>query len=154
MILDPKVMNETETSYKGSLQKTVELLSQSFNLSAAELTEAFTSNVTSQYVRVAFCPILEENTVNQYKAAVEAFNTLKKETNAKLEKNSPDRITARVAGVWFEEEYRRSYPFDDLMSKVIGYTTEDTSQGILGLELQYQEYLQGTNGREYKYVDE
>lgn len=44
-----------------------------------------------------------------------------------------------------DEDYKRSYPYDTLASKVIGFTGAD-NQGILGLEVTYDSVLTGTNG--------
>ncbi len=60
---------------------------------------------------------------------------------------------AKVVGVWFETEYQRYYPYGDLASKVIGFTTKDSTEGIWGLESYYNEELRGTNGRSYSYID-
>lgn len=49
-------------------------------------------------------------------------------------------------GVKVDEDYRRYYPYDELASKVIGFTGGD-NQGIIGLEVVYEEYLHGTNGQ-------
>lgn len=57
-----------------------------------------------------------------------------------------------VKGVWFEEEYKRMYPFDNLACSVIGFANKDGSADI-GIEAYYNEYLTGTNGREYGYVN-
>ena len=45
-----------------------------------------------------------------------------------------------------DEDYKRYYPYGTLASKVLGFTGAD-NQGILGLEVKYDEYLQGTNGK-------
>ncbi|MGL5259687.1 MAG: peptidoglycan D,D-transpeptidase FtsI family protein [Lachnospiraceae bacterium] len=50
-----------------------------------------------------------------------------------------------LPGVKVDEDYKRYYPFDDLASKVLGFTGGD-NQGIIGLEVKYEEYLQGTPG--------
>ena len=60
---------------------------------------------------------------------------------------------ARIVGVWFETEYQRYYPYGDLASKVIGFTTKDSTEGIWGLERYYNEELRGINGRSYSYID-
>ncbi len=62
-------------------------------------------------------------------------------------KETGDRIReAGLAGVKVDEDYKRYYPYETLASKVIGFTGGD-NQGILGLEVKYDEYLQGTNGK-------
>lgn len=48
-------------------------------------------------------------------------------------------------GVKVDEDYKRYYPFGNLASKVLGFTGAD-NQGIIGLEVKYDSYLQGTNG--------
>ena len=49
-------------------------------------------------------------------------------------------------GVKVDEDYRRYYPYDELASKVLGFTGGD-NQGIVGLESRYESYLKGTNGK-------
>ena len=51
-----------------------------------------------------------------------------------------------LSGVKVDEDYKRYYPYGTLASKVLGFTGAD-NQGILGLEVKYDEYLQGTNGK-------
>ena len=63
-----------------------------------------------------------------------------------VEKETGDRIRANhLAGVKVDEDYRRTYPFGSLASKVLGFTGGD-NQGIIGLEVQYESVLKGTNG--------
>ncbi len=50
-----------------------------------------------------------------------------------------------LAGVMVDEDYKRYYPYSTLASKVIGFTGAD-NQGIIGLEVQYDEILMGVNG--------
>jgi len=50
-----------------------------------------------------------------------------------------------LAGVKVDEDYKRYYPFDTLASKVLGFTGSD-NQGIVGLEVKYENYLAGQNG--------
>lgn len=57
-----------------------------------------------------------------------------------------DRIREyELPGVKVDEDYKRYYPFDELASKVLGFTGSD-NQGIIGLEVKYEEYLKGQNG--------
>lgn len=48
-------------------------------------------------------------------------------------------------GVKVDEDYKRYYPYDNLASKVLGFTGAD-NQGIIGLEVEYDKYLEGTKG--------
>lgn len=58
-----------------------------------------------------------------------------------------------IAGVWFEEEYRRYYPNNELACDVIGFTSKDNI-GSFGLEQYYNSTLNGVNGREYGYLND
>lgn len=62
-------------------------------------------------------------------------------------KETGDAIRAYgLSGVKVDEDYKRYYPYGTLASKVLGFTGAG-NQGILGLEVKYDEYLQGTNGK-------
>ena len=63
-----------------------------------------------------------------------------------VEKEIGDRIRKKnISGIKIDEDYKRDYPFGELASKVIGFTGGD-NQGILGLEVIYNQYLTGING--------
>ncbi len=63
-----------------------------------------------------------------------------------VEKEIGDRIREyNLDGVKVDEDYKRYYPYGTLASKVLGFTGSD-NQGIIGLEVQYEEYLKGTDG--------
>jgi len=64
-----------------------------------------------------------------------------------VDKETGDRIrNYDMAGVKVDEDYKRYYPYDDLASKVLGFTGGD-NQGIIGLEVAYEEYLTGKRGQ-------
>ena len=64
-----------------------------------------------------------------------------------VEKEIGDRIREYdLAGVKVDEDFKRYYPFDSLASKVLGFTGSD-NQGIIGLEVVYEDYLKGTDGQ-------
>lgn len=64
-----------------------------------------------------------------------------------VDKETGDRIRDyHLAGVKVDEDYKRYYPYDDLASKVLGFTGGD-NQGIIGLEVSYEEYLTGKKGQ-------
>lgn len=85
---------------------------------------------------------LEEDKVRE---KVEKVSSMEKiQTN--VDKETGDRIREYdLAGVKVDEDYKRYYPFDDLASRVLGFTGGD-NQGIIGLEVKYEDYLKGTNG--------
>ena len=54
-------------------------------------------------------------------------------------------LSYNLAGVKVDEDYRRVYPYNELASKVLGFTGSD-NQGIIGLESKYEKYLKGQDG--------
>lgn len=76
---------------------------------------------------------------------VEKVSSMEKiKTN--VDKETGDRIRGYdLAGVKVDEDYKRYYPYDELASRVLGFTGGD-NQGIIGLEVKYEEYLKGVNG--------
>ncbi len=64
-----------------------------------------------------------------------------------VDKETGDKIrNMDLAGVKVDEDYKRYYPFGSLASKVLGFTGAD-NQGIIGLEVKYEEYLTGLKGK-------
>ena len=85
---------------------------------------------------------LEQAEVREKVEKVSSMEKIK--TN--VEKEIGERIrNYDLAGVKVDEDYKRYYPYDELASKVLGFTGGD-NQGIIGLEVKYEEYLKGTNG--------
>lgn len=76
---------------------------------------------------------------------VEKVSSMEK-VKTNVEKEVGDRIrNYNLAGVKVDEDFKRYYPYDEIASKVLGFTGGD-NQGIIGLEVKYEEYLKGTNG--------
>ena len=70
-----------------------------------------------------------------------------------VEKETGDRIRGILLdGVKVDEDYKRYYPYDSLASRVLGFTGGD-NQGIIGLEVKYEEYLKGENGTIFTLTD-
>lgn len=86
--------------------------------------------------------ILEETA----RKRVETVSSIERvETN--VEKEVGDRIRSYgLAGVKVDEDYKRNYPYNELASKVLGFTGGD-NQGIVGLEVMYEEVLKGIDGK-------
>lgn len=82
----------------------------------------------------------------QVRKRVEKLSSIERiKTNVDKEKG--DAIRAyELAGVKIDEDYKRYYPYGSLASKVIGFTGGD-NQGIIGLEVKYDSYMQGINGK-------
>lgn len=86
---------------------------------------------------------MEEEAVRKRVEKVSSIERVK----SNVDKETGDRIRDyRLAGVKVDEDYKRYYPYDTLASKVLGFTGGD-NQGIIGLEVIYEDCLKGTNGK-------
>lgn len=132
VIFDPKVLKETEELKKGCIEETLSTLAKYFSRSEEELRVLYQEKIDSSYV------VLEtEQTKEQIAEIQEKMN----------EKGS------KVVGVWFEESYKRKYPYNSKACNVIGYTVNG-NVGQYGIEQYYSDTLNGTNGRSYTYLNE
>lgn len=130
VILDTKQMIE-KTDY---INPTIAALKSNFDIDETEIREYIKANPTSQY------NVLKRRlTYDEISGFVELQNDTEKNPNIK--------------GVWFEEEYKRVYPNKTLACDVIGFTGKD-NVGSYGLEEYYNDVLNGTNGREYGYLND
>ena len=76
---------------------------------------------------------------------VEKYSSIER-IKSNVDKEKGDAIRAyNLDGVKVDEDYKRYYPYDSLASKVLGFTGGD-NQGIIGLEVKYEEYLKGEEG--------
>ena len=130
VILDCKLMNEKEDY----VEPTISALVQYFGADEGKLRSYNADNPDSQYYVVKKQKTYEE---------IAPFQEL----TADEEKGK------NIKGVWFEEEYRRSYPLGSLACDVIGFTSGDNI-GTYGLEEYYNDILSGINGREYGYLND
>lgn len=135
LILDPKTILETKTvdgekttPYR---EPTLQALTTYFDVEYDELNQILIDKPTNQYT--VLLKQLEYNEINDFKEAM-------------AEEDS------KIQGVWFEEEYKRVYPYNSTASDIIGFTSSG-NVGNWGLEQTYNSYLNGTNGREYGYFD-
>ncbi len=86
---------------------------------------------------------MDEESVRKRVEKVSSIERIRKN----VDKETGDRIrNYNLAGVKVDEDYRRYYPFESMASKVLGFTGGD-NQGIIGLEVEYEEELSGTPGR-------
>ena len=86
---------------------------------------------------------LPEDTVRKRVEKVSSIERI----SSNVPKETGDAILARqLEGVKVDEDYRRYYPYDSLASKVIGFTGGD-NQGIVGLEVRYDDWLSGKDGK-------
>ncbi|MEO2238926.1 penicillin-binding transpeptidase domain-containing protein [Dorea sp. YH-dor226] len=85
---------------------------------------------------------MDEETVRKRVEKVSSMERIK--TN--VDKETGDAIrNMELDGVKVDEDFKRYYPYNELASRVLGFTGGD-NQGIIGLEVKYEEYLKGING--------
>lgn len=137
VVLDCKVINSSGTDQEAinkTIDATVDALVTCFpQLSETEIRGYISERPDSQYVVLAKKLPYEE---------IQPFVEMENDT-----KNYPD-----IAGVWFEKEYLRQYPYGSLASAVLGFTTSGNA-GMNGVESYYNDVLNGTAGREYGYLN-
>ncbi len=86
---------------------------------------------------------MEEEKVRKRVEKVSSIERVK----SNVDKEVGDRIrNCKLAGVKVDEDYKRYYPYGTMASRVLGFTGGD-NQGIIGLEVIYEEYLKGSNGK-------
>lgn len=135
LILDPKTILETKTvdgekttPYR---EPTLQALTTYFDVEYDDLNQILIDKPNNQYT--VLLKQLEYDEIKDFKEAM-------------AEEGS------KIQGVWFEEEYKRIYPYGSTASDIIGFTSSG-NVGNWGLEQTYNTYLNGTNGREYGYFD-
>ena len=101
---------------------------------------------------------IDENPNSRYYSVKEGKQLTYEEISDFVEIQNNKKENPNVQGIWFEEEFKRMYPNGSLASDVIGFTIKNSEgsgfQGNYGLEAYYNDILNGTNGREYGYLNE
>lgn len=89
---------------------------------------------------------LLEMDADQVRKKVEKISSIER-IQSNVDKRTGDKIrNLGLAGVKVDEDFKRYYPYNELASKVLGFTGGD-NQGIIGLEVKYEKYLKGINGK-------
>lgn len=89
---------------------------------------------------------LLEMDADQVRKKVEKISSIER-IRSNVDKRTGDKIrNLGLAGVKVDEDFKRYYPYNELASKVLGFTGGD-NQGIVGLEVKYEKYLKGINGK-------
>ncbi len=130
VILDAKVM----LSDKKYEEPTIDVLKSCFDIKEEDIRE-----------------VLEKNPSGRYNIMMKGVDYATAQEFEKIDadnKNYPN-----VKGIWLEEDYVRKYPYETLASDVIGFTV-DGNVGSNGIEASYNSVLNGTDGREYGYLDD
>ena len=89
---------------------------------------------------------LLEMSSSEVRKRVEKISSIER-IKSNVDKKTGDKIrNLGMAGVKVDEDFKRFYPYDALASKVLGFTGAD-NQGIIGLEVKYDKYLKGVDGK-------
>lgn len=141
VILDCKVLN----SDSADIDPTIDALITCFpQLNETDLRNLIADKPKSQYNVLAKKLSYEE---------IRAFEDMQAAEKEASDKKSGDaEKKGKINGVWFEKEYQREYPYGSLASAVVGFTTSG-NLGMNGVENSYNSVLNGTNGREYGYLN-
>ena len=143
VILDCKAVNSEEGDY---VEPTVRALTEVLGLDEDEIRSRLSSEKTknSQY------QIIKKQLSMDDKKKFDEYTTVTEDSNLSDEQK---KERSNVKGVWFEEDYLRSYPFNDLACDTIGFTlARDTAD--VGLESYYNSTLTGADGRQYGYIND
>lgn len=129
VILDAKVMTDKEKY----INPTKEVLKDCFGISESDVDK-----------------VLDKNSESRYNILLKGISYEKAKEFEAIDEN--DEKYPNVQGIWLEQDYVRTYPYNTLASDVIGFTV-DGNVGSAGLEAGYNSILNGTDGREYGYLD-
>lgn len=141
LIVDTVAMHENEGKY---VEPTLAAIGKFFPEVDVAAIRAYMEEVpTSRYKKFA-----KYLTYDQ----IQAYKDYEKEAKSDNTEAGGD-VIKDVAGVWFEEDYKRRYPYGSLACDVIGFT-QGNNLGYFGLEDYYNDVLNGTNGRRYGYLTE
>ena len=140
LILDPKQIMSDPDSY---LEPTVNALTECFGYDRTEITNLIQEKKDKQYVRYAKQLTFDD------KDKYEKY--LKEKTD---EFKKAKKVKTAIKGIWFEDEYKRVYPYNTLASKLVGFANGDGMAGTGGIEQFYNTTLMGVNGREYGYLND
>ena len=132
VILDVVVVTDEGESDK-YIDSTLDVLEECFGIDSEEVRDTIKANPDSRY------EVLKKGV---------SYEDAKKFQ----EIDEDDKKYPNVQGVWLEDDYQRTYPYNSLASDVIGFSVSG-NQGAIGIESAYNDILNGTDGREYGYFD-
>lgn len=142
LVLDCYAVNQNEDY----IEPTVRALVSTMGLNETEVRDKLTNDATknSQYqVLKRQVTVDEKKDFDDYASTSED----KKLTDAERKERQ------NIQGIWFEENYIRQYPMDNVASTVVGFAN-NLNDGVSGLEVWYSDVLNGVNGREFGYLNE
>ena len=153
LIIDSKLMSIDEGAH---IEPTLAILQKAFaELDIDEVRSYVEKNPAASYKK--YLRQLESSRIENYNAMVDeaiSANSIRRDELRKDGKIEEADAIADPAknGVWFEEEYKRKYPYNTLACDVLGFV-QTGNEGQYGLEEYYNDVLNGTNGRSYGYLN-
>ncbi len=146
LVLDASVMTEAKklaSADNDPVEAALSMVAKHFpEFTKEELYELYNKDPQNKYR-----PIKSELTKADITPFLEETTFYEDDTEEERAKKT------RVKGVWFEEGYKRIYPYDTLACNVIGYTVSG-NVGQYGIEETYSDVLNGIDGRSYSYLNE
>ena len=142
VILDCYAINSVEDY----IEPTIAAVSEQFDLDSATVRDVICSEETKDS---RYQVIKKEISVEEKKAFDDYVDTSEDKSMSQAKREELEN----VQGVWFEEDYVRTYPMDALACTVVGFSNK-LNDGISGLESYYDDVLNGVDGREYGYLNQ
>lgn len=142
VVLDCEAINSVEDY----VEPTIAAVSEVFDLDSATVRECICGEETKE----SRYQVIKKEISLEEKQAFEDYTDISEDRN--LSEAKREELN-NIQGVWFEEDYVRTYPMDTLACTVIGFANK-LNDGISGLESYYTEILNGVDGREYGYLNQ
>lgn len=128
LILEPRTLKSNDKY----LEPTLEALAKCFSIDREVITKRIADKSNSLYEEIQELKNLSPEKVDEFK-----------------EYQKKDKL---IQGVWFKEGYIRKYPLNTVACDIIGFTS-GSNVGMYGIEEQFNEQLNGREGRAYGYFD-
>ncbi len=153
LVIDAKLMNSDDGEH---LNVTLDSLRNCFpQLDMDKITDYVREKPSSRYKVFAEGKKLTADQIEPFQEIMK--NGVEVEQSASFKSASEDGEVENniltVAGVWFEEDYKRKYPYNSLACDLLGFV-QGNNAGFFGIEEYYNNVLNGTNGRQYGYMNE
>ena len=153
LIVDSKLLNVDDGIH---VEPTLDILQKSFaELDISDVRNYVEKNPGASYKK--YLKQLESSRIENYNAMIDEAISANSVRRDELRKEGRTEEADAIAdpaknGVWFEEEYKRKYPYNTLACDVLGFV-QTGNEGQYGLEEYYNDTLNGINGRSYGYLN-
>lgn len=153
LIVDAKLLSVDDGVH---IEPTLNILGKAFaELDIGDVRQYVEENPRASYKK--YLKQLESTRIENYNAMVDEVISANSVKRDELRKDGRTEeadaiIDPAKNGIWFEEEYKRKYPYNSLACDVLGFV-QTGNEGQYGLEEYYNDTLNGTNGRSYGYLN-